>query len=72
MTIEDESLYLGRGELQRRYGAGTYVAVYDWAIIEWGDKADRVRTRAEILVVKAYSSAKYRQMALTIIETLPT
>jgi hypothetical protein len=47
MLIEEEWIYRRRGELQCRYGAGTFVAVYDWAVIDWGDDPDAVRQRAE-------------------------
>jgi hypothetical protein len=50
VTIEEEWLYRGRGEFQKRYGVETYVAVYDWAIIDWGHNSDEVRLRAEMLV----------------------
>jgi hypothetical protein len=47
VTIEEEWIYHNRRELQNRYGAGTFVAVYDWAVIDWGDDAEAVRLRAE-------------------------
>lgn len=50
MTIEEEWMYHHRYELQTRHGAGTYVAVYDWAVIDWGDDPDAVRARAEATV----------------------
>jgi hypothetical protein len=36
-----------RERLQRQYGAGTVVAVYEGAVIDWGDDEDAVRERAE-------------------------
>ena len=39
-----------RGLLQRHYGVGTYVAVYDRAVIDWGGDQDTVRDRATQLV----------------------
>jgi hypothetical protein len=39
--------WLIRGDLRRIYGAGTFVAVYDNAVIDWGDDRDLVRERAE-------------------------
>jgi hypothetical protein len=47
MTIEEVWMYENRHDLKNRYRAGTFVAVYDWAVIEWGDDAGAVRQRAE-------------------------
>ena len=50
MSREEEWIYDRRRELQHPYGAGTFVAVYDWAVIDWGDDADAVRQRAEAAI----------------------
>lgn len=39
-----------RDSLRERYGVGTYVAVIDAAVIEWGPDAAEVRQRAEHLM----------------------
>jgi len=36
-----------RQQLTRRYGLGTFVAVYDNAVIDWGQDEESVRQRAE-------------------------
>ncbi len=33
--------------LERRYGAGTFIAVFDSAVIDWGPNEEEVRARAE-------------------------
>jgi hypothetical protein len=50
VTIQEEWMYQNRYELQHRYGAGTFVAVFDWAVIDWGTDPDAVRQRAETTI----------------------
>ncbi len=51
MTSFDE-LWVSRQRerLQRQYGAGTFIAVYEGAVIDWGDEETAVRARAERLL----------------------
>jgi hypothetical protein len=45
--FEEAWLYQNRDNLSRRYGVGTFVAVYDGAVIDWGADAQEVRERAQ-------------------------
>jgi hypothetical protein len=46
--VDEAWLRYYREDLSRRYGPGTVVAVYDGAVIDWGDDIEHVRSRAEV------------------------
>ena len=49
-SVEAHWIWQNRSQLQRIYGAGTFLAVFDYAVIDWGDDADAVKARAQALM----------------------
>jgi hypothetical protein len=49
-TYDEVWTYYQRNPLRERYGVGTFVAVIDGAVIEWGPDREEVRERAERLM----------------------
>lgn len=43
-------IWENRDALQRRYGAGTYVGVYDAVVVDWGGDPVEIRARVEPLI----------------------
>jgi hypothetical protein len=47
ISLEEAWIHYDRAHLQRRYGVGTFIAVYEGVVVDWDADADALRERAE-------------------------